>query len=181
MANIFILDIENTVIDDLVNRNFMEDNCDRIKQFIHKEEIDNVGIVTFFTWGWKTEDEIDDNLISVMLDRLDIPKEKRPAPGNILVKEDSVNAAIDVGWLSEEDRKRALFPGMMGEFGISKISCFFEQISSNVTEKTLNDFKASPNNPLHFWLIDDTVDEFDELTWHGGRLVVSVINPKELV
>ena len=55
------LDIENTIIDDLVNCNFLEENCAKIKRFIEEEPYQTL---SFFTWGWKTKEEVDINIVN---------------------------------------------------------------------------------------------------------------------
>lgn len=174
---LLFLDIENTVIDDLVNCNFLEDNCEKISRLI--KEIDPAGI-TFFTWGWKLHSDIDNGIIQKIYDKLDVPEVKRADEGNLLVKEDSVNFAIEEGWLNESDFPRAIEPGMMGEFGISKPSCFIGVIPASVTEKQLKDFNATVKDPIEFWLVDDIVDEKEEIEWHDGKLKAVVLNPKDL-
>ena len=52
---IIYLDIENTIIDCLPECNILEDNCNRISDFIRKNDVESVHL---FTWGWKTASEI---------------------------------------------------------------------------------------------------------------------------
>ena len=176
LNTIIFLDIENTIIDDLVNRNFIEDNCERIKNWL--KEGDSNYRVGFNTWGWTTTREIDDDLINAMFDKLEVPIENRASSCDTLVKEHSVDVAIHNNWLAEEDKERAMFPGMMAEFGIDKISCFSAMVSDAVTNDMLTD--TTPANPLTFWLIDDLIHDFESLTWFGGRLEVCFLNPKEV-
>lgn len=115
---ILYLDIENTVIDSLFNPVFMDSNVRRIRRFI---ESFGPQKVCLFTWGWKTKREIEPDLINTIFDELRVEGTKR---GEIFVKEDSIDIAIRKGWLLNEDKARAIEPGMMAEFGISKPSCF---------------------------------------------------------
>lgn len=163
MTEIF-LDIENTVIDSLFDNNFMQDNCERIKQFILKSKASKVNI---FTWGWKNKSEIKLYIVDAIFDKLEIPAEQR---GRIIVKEDSVRTAIKVGWLHEEDASFAIEPGMMQEFGISKVSCFIEMVTA------IKDIDIKEQN-LEIILIDDLVDEDEELTYFGGKQKVKLLNP----
>lgn len=176
IGNIVFLDIENTIIDDLVNRNFLEDNCERIKNWLKKG--DNNYTVSFNTWGWTKTKEVDEELVKAMYDKLEVPVENRASFCDVLVKEHSVEVAIQNGWLNKEDKERAMFPGMMQEFGIDKISCFTSMVSGSVTNDMISD--VDPLHPLTFWLIDDLVHEFESLTWFGGKLEVCVMNPKEV-
>ena len=43
-----VLDIENTVVDDLTSLNFMQENCEKIKGFIDRYK---PLFVHLFTWG----------------------------------------------------------------------------------------------------------------------------------
>lgn len=89
----------------------------------------------------------------------------------VATKNDSINCAIKAGWLHEEDRERALQPGMMAEFGISKIGCFFEWCrNANVYEDT------------EIILIDDLANgtEVETYKCEYGTLTVKAINPTEL-
>lgn len=156
MTQLF-LDIENTVIDSLFDNNFMQDNCERIKQFILNSKPSKVNI---FTWGWKNKSEIKLYIVDAIFDKLEIPDEQR---GRILVKEDSVSTAIKVGWLKEEDAAFAIEPGMMAEFGISKVSCFIKMVS---------EFQ---DNSI---LIDDLVDENETISFYDRT--VTLINPVSL-
>lgn len=160
------IDIENTIIDDLSNCNFLEENCEKIKRFIKNESVDAWAL---FTWGWKTSDEIDMLLVDNMASKLDL---RKPFCSYVVAtKNDSINCAIKAGWLHEEDRERALQPGMMAEFGISKIGCFFEWCrNANVYEDT------------EIILIDDLANGTEVETHKGeyGTLTVKAINPTEL-
>lgn len=175
IMKVLLLDIENTVIDDLQNRNFLEDNCERISAFIRESE---PIIVTFFTWGWKEPKEIDWELVHTMFDKLGVSKEQRDI--NLILKQDSVDIAIEAGWLVKEDFDRAIQPGMMGEFGISKLSCFTECVVRSITNEHLTFADATIRNPLEYWLIDDLAGSFEDISWHGGILHAITINPKSL-
>lgn len=160
------IDIENTIIDDLSNCNFLEENCEKIKRFIKNESVDAWAL---FTWGWKTSDEIDMLLVDNMASKLDL---RKPFCSYVVAtKNDSINCAITAGWLHEEDRERALQPGMMAEFGISKIGCFFEWCrNANVYEDT------------EIILIDDLANGTEVETYESeyGTLTAKAINPTEL-
>ena len=160
------IDIENTIIDNLTDCNFLEENCEKIKRFIKNESIDAWAL---FTWGWKTSDEINMLLVDNMANKLDLHK---PFSSYVVAtKNDSINCAIKAGWLHEEDRERALQPGMMAEFRISKIGCFFEWCrNANVYEDT------------EIILIDDLANGTEVETYKGeyGTLTVKAINPTEL-
>ena len=160
------IDIENTIIDNLTDCNFLEENCEKIKRFIKNESIDAWAL---FTWGWKTSDEINMLLVDNMANKLDL---RKPFSSYVVAtKNDSIDCAIKAGWLHEEDRERALQPGMMAEFGISKIGCFFEWCrNANVYKDT------------EIILIDDLANGTEVETYKGeyGTLTVKAINPTEL-
>ena len=171
------LDIENTIIDDLINCNFLEDNCKKITNFINEQPIASL---SFFTWGWKTPKEININIVNSMLLKLGKDPLNIGCGCKVLTKEFGVETAIKAGWLAREDFDRAIEPGMMAEFGISKISCFTEFIQTSVTEELLKASNAAVNNPLEMWLVDDLVDKKEEIVLHGGRLKIILVNPLEL-
>lgn len=160
------IDIENTIIDNLTDCNFLEENCEKIKRFIKNESVDAWAL---FTWGWKTSNEIDMYLVEDMAKKLDLHK---PVFSYVVAtKNDSINYAVKAGWLHEEDRERTLQPGMMAEFGISKISCFFEMCRvANVYEDT------------EIILIDDLANGTEVETHKSeyGTLTAKAINPTEL-
>lgn len=161
MKPVIYLDIENTIIDSLDNTEFLADNCERIKSFITAR---NPSRVNIFTWGWKTHEDIQGPIVKALFDKLEISEDIR---GNVITKEVSVNEAILMGWLDKDDFDRALEPGMMGEFGISKISCFSPMVSG-ICIKTGCDCI----------LIDDLVDKFEKIEFSKGRVLL--FNPEDL-
>jgi len=177
MNNIIFLDIENTIIDDLVNCNFIEENCRKISFLIKSMR---PAAIHFFTWGWKTKDEVDINIINSILVKLGIDPLHIGCDCRVFTKDFGVKMAISSGWLNEEDFDRAIEPGMMAEFGISKLSCFTEMVVSTVTNTELDICNATSSCPLTYWLIDDLVENSEETIWHGGRLKATLMNPKDL-
>jgi hypothetical protein len=171
------LDIENTVIDDLQHCNFLEDNCEKIANLI--KEIEPWSI-DFFTWGWKTSKDIDINIVNSILIKLGKNPLNMGCGCCVFTKAFAVDSAIEAGWLASEDFARAIEPGMMAEFGISKISCFINITLRSTTESVLKKYDATIKNPLEFWLIDDLVEEKEELEFRGGILKIVLINPKDL-
>ena len=161
MKKIFI-DIENTIIDSLFDRNWMSENIERIKKFLKTNEKDTM-TVNIFTWGWQTADEIEPELVTMLFDKLEVPANNR---GNVVIKENSVDLAIESGWLKPEDKEEAICPGMMNEYGLSKVMMFFK-MSENFIPGTTS------------ILIDDLVDEYDEETI-GSNVKVILHNPKEV-
>lgn len=124
-----VLDIENTIIDDLSSLNFMKDNCDRIKDFIKRS---NPRYVNLFTWGWKTSEEIDKGIVDIIYERLGVTVTQR---GLVYTKSDSVDYAIIRNWLKNEDRDEVLYPGMMAAYGLGKIHLVTEQFVNNALRK----------------------------------------------
>ena len=94
-----VLDIENTVINNLNSCDFLQDNCDRISRFIKNNK---PRFVHLFTWGWKEHDDILHSVVDCIYDRLGVDEEQR---GIVYTKSDSVAYAIDRGWLKKEDRE----------------------------------------------------------------------------
>lgn len=116
---ILFLDIENTLIDNLSNRNWLEHNCVKIKQFIENHQIE---LVHIYTWGWKTPNEVDKNLIDEIYTILNVKTENR---GWCLTKENAVDFSIVCGHIKEEDKSIAMSPGMMKEkFALDKTIIF---------------------------------------------------------
>lgn len=180
MKHIICLDIENTIIDDLQNCNFIEENCEKIKRLIDEKRKEGLLGIVFNTWGWKTNDEIDINIINRILVKFGIDPLNIGCECRVFTKEFSVDKAIEAGWLRKEDKERALHPGMMQEFGISKIACFQEYVGT-VPELLLKFAGASANNPVVVTFVDDLVDEPEIESYHGNKLHAAIINPTQLV
>lgn len=162
MIKIF-LDIENTVIDSLFDMNFMPKNVNNIRLFILGCGRDLLS-VNFFTWGWKTKDEIEPEVVKKMFDMLSVPEDLR---GDVFVKNDSVDLMIKQGFLHEEDREAALEPGaMMNEFGLTKMECFHR-----MAERFIPGTKAI--------LIDDMVEEFSADKTEDQKMII-MMNPKHI-
>lgn len=120
-----VLDIENTVVDDLTSLNFMQENCDKIKGFIDRYK---PLFVHLFTWGWKTRDDIREDIVDSIFDRFGLYGFPR---GCVFTKNDSVDYAISREWLKESDREEVLHPGMMAAYGLGKIHLVAEQLANN--------------------------------------------------
>ena len=137
------VDIEGTLIDDLFNANFLNHNCDNIRDYIHKHDGHHYK-VHIFPWGWVHRSEIELGLVDNLYKRLEVAKEHR---GSIYVKEDAVNALIDFCPEMPFDRNTLMNPGGFGHYGFSKPAIWGLMIT--------------PENKFNV-LIDDTVDcEFD--------------------
>lgn len=153
-----LLDIENTVIDDLIGCNWLEKNCEKIKSFI---EINNVRCVHIYTWGWTTPDEINTDIVNAIYEKIGVNRSQR---GWVLTKESSVDYCINAGYIKEEDKERALLPGMMNiEFGINKTLAFLFMT------------RQQRNEGEKFVLIDDTT----ETDFVADKNAIT-INPKDL-
>lgn len=90
------IDIENTVIDDLVNCNFLEENCKKITKLL--KEKDTVSF-NFFTWGWKMPTDVDINIVNSMLVKFGIDQMNIGRDCRVIPKSASVQTAIETGWL----------------------------------------------------------------------------------
>lgn len=138
---ILFLDIENTIIDNLTDCNWLEENCKKIKNFILTKGIDTVHI---YTWGWKTNKEIDQQILNNIYKKLDIAKEQI---GYCITKEKSVNYCINGGFISADEKERALFPGMMkSDYSLDKTFVFLLMTRLDRQEGAL------------CYLIDDTTE-----------------------
>ena len=171
------IDIENTVIDDLVNCNFLEENCKKITKLL--KEKDTVSF-NFFTWGWKMPTDVDINIVNSMLVKFGIDQMNISCDCRVITKSASVQTAIETGWLKQEDFDRAIEHGMMAEFGISKISCFTEFIQTGITETLITQANATVKDPIEFWLIDDLVEKKETIELYGGNVKIVLVNPTEL-
>lgn len=140
----------------------MSENIERIKKFLKTNEKDTM-TVNIFTWGWQTTEDIEPELVTMLFDKLEVPANNR---GNVVIKENSVDLAIECGWLKPEDKEEAICPGMMNEYGLTKIMMFFK-----MSEKFMPGTTSI--------LIDDLVDEYNEETI-GSNVKVILYNPKEV-
>lgn len=174
---LLFLDIENTLIDNLNDCNFLHNNCKKISKLI--KDIEPRGL-NFFTWGWKEKKEIDINIVNNMLIKLGINPMHIGRACFVLTKATSVNAAIKKGWLKQEDYDRAIQPGMMKEFGLSKVSCFVEMVLDTVNDEFLRNANATIKNPIEFWLIDDLIEAKEEEKYFNGLVKIVLLNPKDL-
>lgn len=158
-----VIDIENTVINNLNSCDFLQDNCDRISMFIKNNK---PRFVHLFTWGWKEPDDILHSVVDYIYDRLGVDKEHR---GVVYTKSDSVAYAIDRCWLKKEDREEVLHPGMMAAYGLGKIHLVTEQFASNDLSKYMGE---------DYVIIDDlvTAEEHMSLPYHN----ILLINPERM-
>ena len=163
MIRIFI-DIENTVIDSLFDRNWMLSNIEGIKKCLKKLE-DETLTVSLFTWGWTKTEEIEPELVKMIFDKLEVREDLR---SDVVIKENSVDDAIHAGWLHSCDKEEALIPGMMNEFGLTKQMMFFK-----MCEKFIGGTQCI--------LIDDLVerDSFQVERLNNG-VSIALFNPKDL-
>jgi hypothetical protein len=155
-----VLDIENTVIDDLTSLNFMQENCEKIKDFIDRYK---PLFVHLFTWGWKDKDDIRESIVDSIFDRLGLDGFTR---GCVYTKSDSVDYAISREWLKESDRGEVLNPGMMAAYGLGKIHLVVEQLANN---------DLSKYDGYDYVIIDDLVrdDEHRTRPYHN----ILLLNP----
>ncbi len=154
---VIFLDIENTVIDDLVTCNWMEENCEKISRYI----ADNNAKVVLYTWGWTEVKEIDYDIANNIFDKLGVPNSKRVS---VMVKENSVSIAMRLGLV--DDFNKAMIPGMMtSEYCIDKTTSFLQIVH---VEPRLTDKEQCV-------LIDDTADTDYNLDHNAIS-----INPKDM-
>lgn len=152
------LDIENTIIDNLTDCNWLEDNCKKIKDFIFTHSIDTVHI---YTWGWKTNKEIDQEILNNIYKKLEIAEEQI---GCCFTKEKVVDYCINGGWIPADEKERALIPGMMkSDYGLDKTLVFMLMTRPEREEGSV------------YYLIDDTAETNVEIIDNS-----IIINPSDL-
>jgi hypothetical protein len=110
------VDIEGTLIDDLFNANFLNHQCDNIKEYIHKHDGHHYK-VNIYTWGWVHRSEIELGLVDNLYKRIGVDKAHR---GTIFVKEDAVDTLIGQCSDFAFDRDTLLQPGGFGSYGLNK-------------------------------------------------------------
>lgn len=155
---ILFLDIENTIIDNLTDCNWLEENCKKIKDFIFTKGIDTVHI---YTWGWKTNKEINQEILNNIYKKLDIDEEQI---GYCITKEKSVDYCINGGFIPANEKERALIPGMMkSDYSLDKTFVFLFMTRPDRQEGAV------------YYLIDDTTET--NLT---GNENAFTINPTDL-
>ena len=182
MIHIFF-DIENTIIDDLWNCNFLQDNCDRISKWLRKHYCFTPGLKChLFTCGWKERSEINEEIVKNIFDRLEIPEANR---GFVWTKDDSIQCAIKHEWVNTSDEveiEDLHIPGAIKRFGLEKQTCFVQQA------KDLVDFKNTTCDTANadiFFLIDDTnnEEEIESRTFtnkHNFNIEVRFLHPENL-
>jgi len=158
-----VLDIENTVINNLNSCDFLPNNCERISRFIKNNK---PTFVHLFTWGWKEPDDILHSVVDCIYDRLGVDKEQR---GVVYTKSDSVAYAIDRCWLKQEDRDEVLHPGMMAAYGLGKIHLVTEQFVNNDLSKYMGE---------DYVIIDDLVTEEEHMTLPYSNILL--LNPERM-
>jgi len=138
---ILFLDIENTIIDNLTDCNWLEENCKKIKDFIITNGIDTVHI---YTWGWTTNKEIDPEILNNIYKKLGIYEEQI---GRCFTKETAVDFCINGGWIPADEKERALIPGMMkSDYMLDKTMVFLLMT------------RPEREEGLQYYLIDDTTE-----------------------
>lgn len=151
MINIFF-DIENTIIDDLWNCNFLQDNCDRISKWLRKHYCFTPGLKChLFTWGWKERSEINEEIVKNIFGRLEIPEANR---GIVWTKDDSIQCVFNNKWVNitdEVELEDLHIPGAMKRFGLEKQTCFIQQAKDWIDFKNI-----AVDMGDNFILIDDT-------------------------
>ena len=153
----FYVDIEGTLIDNLFDANYLHHNCANIKNYIHKHD-GHPYKVDFFTWGWKTEKEIEKGLVHNLFNRLEILPENR---GRVIVKEESVEKFLKMVELPYE-------PEMLLAYG-GFADCGFTKPHVWCMTRDEGDIGV---------LIDDTVTETDSALSNIGEIY---INPSRML
>lgn len=162
-----LVDLEGTVIESLRNPRLLIYNCVNISEFIKTRiaVMRKPVVVDIFTWGWKTKDEVNGELVEQVYNSIGVYSEHR---GSVFVKEDSVDVWLDrTHDVQDKDAmKRILMqPGGMGKFMVRKASCAIDLLGDN--DEAI--------------LIDDTViDGVDTAPGRYGRKVTCV-NPNTLL
>ena len=184
MINIFF-DIENTIIDDLWNCNFLQDNCDRISKWLRKHFCFTPYLKChLFTWGWKERSEINEEIVKNIFDRLEIPETNR---GIVWTKDDSIQCVFNHKWVNTTDEvelEDLHIPGAMKRFGLEKQTCFIQQVKDWIDFKN-KQFEGLINTD-RFFLIDDTNNEEETearffTNKNGFKLDIEFLHPKNLI
>lgn len=155
MKGIFI-DIENTIIDDLWNCNFMLENCEAIIKWLNRGFILTHPNIKchLFTWGWKERSEINQQIVNNIFSKLMIPESAR---GFVWTKDDSIKCVFDHKWVNttnEVELEDLHIPGAMRRFGLEKQTCFIRQVKDLVHFEDMGINTAAADH--QFVLIDDT-------------------------
>jgi len=172
MTEIFI-DIENTVIDDLGNCRWLNEQSGRIMSYV-QQVVDLVTThgnnedvkVSLFTWGWRTKEEVRDYIVKWIFDSLEIPPQYR---GRVWTKDDSIECAYKHKWVNTTDEMEIEdlhIPGSMKRYGLDKQMCFVQQVRD----------LAEESNCSEFILIDDTNPR-----WHETRHICDYHEHKEVI
>lgn len=104
MIRIFI-DIENTIIDSLFDRNWMDSNIEGIKKCLKKMEDETLS-VSLFTWGWTKTEEIEPELVKMIFDKLEVREDLR---GDVVIKETVLMMLFMLDGCIRVIKKRHLF------------------------------------------------------------------------
>lgn len=184
MVNIFF-DIENTIIDDLWNCNFLQDNCNKITRWLGRRFsfVPHRLKCHLFTWGWKEHSEINPEIVKNLFDRLRIPEHARSL---VWTKDDSIQCAIKHKWVNtsnEVEIEDLHIPGAMKRFGLEKQTCFIQQVKDLSGFK---EFRTSPGDTDRFILVDDTNNEEEReerefTTRNFKQIVVEFLHPEFLI
>ena len=135
-----------------------------------------------FTWGWKENSEINQEIVKNLFDRLEIPLANR---GFVWTKDDSIQCAVKHEWVNSADEvliEDLHIPGAMKRFGLEKQMCFIQQV------KDMIDFKNAQCDVINmhrFFLIDDTnnEEEIESRTFtnkHNFNIEVNFLHPENL-
>ena len=185
MIQIFF-DIENTIIDDLWNCNFVPEKCDAIVRWLHKRfSFVPVGKLkcNLFTWGWKERSEIVPEVVTNIFNRLELPLDS--TRGFVWTKDDSIRCAFDHKWVNTTDETEIEdlhIPGAMRRFGLEKQTCFIQQVKDFIDFENIN----SVDDVNRFILVDDTNNMLEKETRtftnrHGAELEIEFLHPENLL
>lgn len=177
MTEIFV-DIENTLIDDLSGCNLLQEQTERIAEFIRAKislhHYDPTTRVNLFTWGWKCKDEIRDYLVEWLFNAMEVPPENR---GVVWTKDDSIECAYTHGWVNTRDEleiEDIRVEGSSKRYGLDKRMCFIQQVMD------LSGF-PSKDSSGEFFLVDDTNNRWDEVralsTPAGASITIAFLHP----
>ena len=161
------IDIEETLIKSLQIREFLEDNCEKIKNFLKQlNDKENYYLAHIFTWGWKAHDDIDYSLVKTLVNKLEIPEEQF---AGVFTKSDSVTVARNVGWLKDEHVEKAMSYMGMGSLGLGKVKMFCKYAQPYCINHCVDELI----------LIDDLVKPSSEIRYPTNSKI-RLINPKDL-
>lgn len=159
-----LLDIEGTIIDDLWNRNWENENISAIKNWITSDHSDEKTF-SIFTFGWLNHSDIDWALIHLIENKLELRCK------DVFVKADVLNECLhfkaEFTPQDEIDANDALGKMLNKEFGAEKLFKYFGDLEVNFVDDTIQSKTIQFGSPmklrrdtLNFFIVADIREVF---------------------